>query len=100
MAHSQTDFSICCSPDSPTSGYRLPGKIIGTQVSLLLDTEAAVTLLREDVWTRIMAKSPIHLKQWPRLNLVSAGGISLNIRGGANVELELEGETFTTDFSH
>ena len=39
-----------------------------------------------------MDNSPIHLKQWSRLNLVSTGGTSLNIRGSANVELELEGE--------
>ena len=56
-----------------------------------------MTLLREDLWTRIMANNPIHLKQWSRLNLVSAGGTSLNIRGSANVELELKGETFTTE---
>ena len=54
-AHLQTNFSLCCSPASPTGGYRLSGKINGTQVSLLLDTRTAVTLLREDVWTRIMA---------------------------------------------
>ena len=44
-----------------------------------------------------MDNSPILLKQWSRLNLVSTRGTSLNIRGSANVELELEGERFTTE---
>ena len=96
-AHSQTDFSLYCSPASPTSVYRLPEKVSGTQVSLLLDMGAAVTLLHEDVWIHIMANSLIHLKQWSRLNLVGTRWTSHNIRSSANVQLKLEGERFTSE---
>ena len=61
-----------------TGGYRLPGWINGTKLSLLLDTGAAVTLLREDVW-RQLAPQPPGLEPWPGATLVSAGGMPLNV---------------------
>ena len=61
-----------------TGGYRLPGWINGTKLSLLLDTGAAVTLLREDVW-RQLAPQPPGLEPWPGATLVSAGGMPLGV---------------------
>ncbi len=72
------------------------GAVNGVRMSLLLDTGAAVTLLREDTWARVVAKSPQELRPWSALKLVSAGGTPLTIHGSARVELELEGEKFTT----
>ena len=66
----------------------------GAQASFLLDT---AMLLREDVWTRVTARSPQELKPWPVLKLVSVGGTPLNIHGSACVKLELEGEKFSTE---
>lgn len=63
---------------SPISGgYRLPGQIGGVPITLLLDTGAAVTLLRQDVWAKIAAQ-PFVLKPWSGATLVSAGGAPLN----------------------
>ena len=59
-----------------TGGYRLPGSINGTSITLLLDTGAAVTLLRQDVWMRIAAL-PSDLEPWSGATLVSAGGTPL-----------------------
>ena len=78
-------------------GYRIPGSINGTEVTLLLDTGAAVTLLRHDVWTSITAKLP-DLKAWSGATLVSAGGNPLTIHGCMCMALELGGKTFQTDF--
>ena len=56
-----------------------------------------MTLLREDTWARITAESPQELRPWSTLKLVSAGGTPLTIHGSARVELDLEGEKFTTE---
>ena len=50
-----------------TGGYRLSGAVNGAQMSLLLDTGPAVTLLREDTWARAAAKHPQELQ--PRMTL-------------------------------
>ena len=73
------------------------GAVNDVQLSLLLDTRAAVTLLREDVWARIAAKKSQELKPRSTLKLVSAGGVPLTIHGCARVELELEEEKFATE---
>ena len=73
------------------------GAVNGAQVSFLLDTGAAVTLLRDDTWTRANAKVPQELKPWSTLELVGAGGTPLTVHGSACVELELEGEVFLSD---
>ena len=36
---------------TPTGGYRVDGKINQIPISFLLDTGAAVTLIRKDVWS-------------------------------------------------
>ena len=64
---------------------------------MLLDTGAAVTLLRKDVWARVVAESPQELESWSTLKLVSAGGTPLTIHGSAQVKLELEGKEFLTE---
>ena len=73
------------------------GAVNDVQLSLLLDTGAAVTLLREDTWACIATKKPKELKLWSTLKLVSAGGAPLTIHGSARVELELEEEKFATE---
>ena len=95
-AHS-SDVCVCVSPVFLTGGYRLWGANNGVRMSWLLDTGAAVTLLREDTWARISAESPQELRPWSTLKLVSAGGTPLTIHGSARVELGLEGEKFTTE---
>jgi predicted aspartyl protease len=71
------------------------GVIGGVEVSLLLDTGAAVTLLREDTWSQIALKNPQTLEPWVSVALVSAGGTPLTIHGCTNVELEMGNEKFT-----
>ena len=95
-AHSP-NVCVCVSPVAPKGGYRLLGAVNAVQLSLLLDTRAAVTLLREDVWARIAAKKSQELKPRSTLKLVSAGGVPLTIHGCARVELELEEEKFATE---
>ena len=75
-AHS-SNLHVCVSLVTPTGGYCLSGVVTGVETSLLLDTGAAVTLLRDDTWARITAKKPQEIRPWSMLKLVSAGGIPL-----------------------
>ena len=95
-AHS-SNLHVCVSPVTPTGGYCLSGVVNGVETSLLLDTGAAFTLLRDDTCARITAKKPQELRPWSVLKLVSAGGVPLSIHGSAHVELQLEGKKFMTN---
>lgn len=88
---------VYASPVTPTSGYRLSGSVGSVDMSLLLDTGAAVTLLREDTWLQVAADNPQALRPWSAGKLVSAGGTPLTIHGCANIELKLGTEKFSTD---
>ena len=79
-----------------TGGYRLPGSINGVNLDLLLDTGAAVTLLREDVWKQIVPR-PSDLKPWPGAALVSAGGMPLTVHGCVCVNLVLGDREYQTN---
>ena len=48
---------VCVSPVNPTGGYHLLGTVNRVQMSMLLDTGAAVTLLRQDTWLHVAAKN-------------------------------------------
>ena len=78
-----------------TGGYRLLGSLNGTPVTLLIDTGAAVTLLRQDVWSQI-ATCTSELKPWPGPPLVSAGGTPLTIHGCTCMTLQLGGRDIQT----
>ena len=81
------------SPISPTGGYRLRRSINGVSLSLLLDTGAAVTLLRKDTWERVTNGTSNHRKLTPctALELVSADGTPLQTHGSTLLTLELAG---------
>ena len=58
-----------------TGGYRLQGTVNNVDITLLLDTGAAVTLLRQEVWSR--NTTPGELRPWTGAALVSAEGTPL-----------------------
>ena len=80
-----------------TGGYRLPGTLNGVEVTLLLDTGAAVTLVRQDVWSQLVT-GPSTLKPWSGATLVSAGGTPLSVHGCARLGLGLGGRKFQVEF--
>lgn len=79
-----------------TGGYRLQGTVNGVGVTLLVDTGAAVTLLRKDVWSQTTTTAK--LEPWPGPSLVSAGGTPLTVHGCTHLDLSLGGNTFSTNF--
>ena len=87
------------SPISPTDSYRLQVVLGGIKISLLLDTGAAVTLIRKDTWDQITSSShsPPLLMPCPALELVNADGSPLETHGKASLLLELEGNSLPID---
>ena len=80
-------------------GYRVRGKINGAMTSLLVDTGAAVTLLRKDAWDRVVqaTKDPPVLSPCYSLDLVGADGSPPRTYGSASVNLELNGNSLPAD---
>ena len=75
----------------------MEGSVNGVPTSFLLDTGAAVTLLRRDTWANVTASHPQELTSWPSLRLVGADGSPLTVHGRARVNLEVDGETMAID---
>ena len=88
---------VYASPVMPMSGYRLLGSVDGVNISLLLDTGAAVTLLRADMWSQVATKTQQGLQPWSMARLVSAGGTPLTVHGCARVDLMFGPEKFVTE---
>ena len=64
--------------------YRLRGVILSVPVDFLLDTGAAVSLIREDVWSRISKLQDAHvsqLQEWMGKRLVGVNGSALSVKG-------------------
>ena len=83
-------------PTPPTGGYRLNVTINSKVVPFLLDTGAAVTLLRENIWRELNVDKQ-KLEPAPNLQLVGVDGSPLQARGRTQAELNLGGEAFRAD---
>ena len=78
-------------------GYRVEGEVHGVRVKFLVDSGAAVTLMRNDAWERINKKHPLTLKAYKTSGLVGVEGSSLTIHGCATVNLHLGNRVIETD---
>ena len=66
------------------SSYHISGVIYTVPVTFVLDTGAAVSLIREDVWTRITKTAGVslpELREWRGKRLVGVNGSPLSVRG-------------------
>ena len=80
---------------NPSGGYLLRGAVNGTATAFLVDTGAAVTLVRYDVWQQTATASK-ELEPWKGSLLLGVDGLPLHICGQTTAELEFEGKQFTT----
>ena len=101
VGHGQADEggkNMACNPsiiatshNSPTGGYRIEAIVNGIDTSLLLDTGAAVSLIREDTWLRGKENKSGELQPWTQHNMVSVDGSPLHIHGYTIATVELGG---------
>ena len=66
-------------------------------MSFLVDTGAAVTLLRKDTWDDLHNESTTGLQPWTGNPLVSVDGTSLRVHGQSRINLSLGGHQYPTD---
>ena len=71
--------------------------INGVWAPFLLDTGAAVTLLRKDTWDHVNLDNWQSLWSYSAVQLVGVDGSPLTIHGSATVDLHLDGHSITTD---
>lgn len=91
--------AICILPVCPTSAYRVTVNIGSSMTScfqvsssLLIDTGAAVSLLRRDVFDKLEPKPTVQLWSGPQLSGVE--GTHLQVYGCCLVSLNFSGEVF------
>ena len=78
---------IASSLQSPTPAYYVPARINNVSVSCLVDTGAAVTLIREEVWNKIACGDT--LESWTGQTLIGVEGAPLRVLGTKEVNLVL-----------
>ena len=73
--------------------YTVSGHTNGIPTTFILDTGAAITLLRKDLWDKL-PPSKKQLEPWEGRPLVGVAGTSLDVCGSAVVEIIIAGESF------
>ena len=64
---------------------------------MLVDTGAAVTLLRMDMWEQVVAWDSTPLEPCPTLKIIGAGGEPLTVHGRAHLTFELGPVSFPVE---
>ena len=90
--HKNDSVSAICA-----GGYRVKGKVNGVTVNFLVDSGAAITLMRSDVWQSINNNHPQKLSAHNTAGLVGVEGSSLTIHGCTTVNLQLGNREIETD---
>ena len=84
-------------PIVSVGGHYLSARINNADFSLLLDTGAVVTLLRQDTWLRATSSTSQTLRPWAFVNFISAGGTALTIHGCVTADLELDNKVYSSE---
>ena len=87
--------NISILPVNPVPAYNVKGYVNNLSIQIVLDTGAAVTLLKKDIWDKLHFTSA-DLEQWTRQPLVGVEGTPLNVHGTMELELKMGEEIFQT----
>ena len=92
LAHSVAKFIPLFTANQALS-YHVRGHVNCKDVTFLLDTGAALTLLQSRVWER----TGVELKHYTGPDLVGADGSPIPVRGSASVTIKLRSGNFDAD---
>ena len=78
------------------ANYRVHGRIHSIITEFTIDTGAAVSLVRQDVWSRAAIDGGLQLVPWSRQTLVGVNGSPLQMHGQGLLQFMLLDKTFET----
>ena len=79
---------------NPAHAYHVIGEISNRgNVKFMIDTGAAVSLIREDIWEKVAGSNRPTLTAWTRCQLVGAEGSPIEIKGIATLKFMIAGRT-------
>ena len=88
-----SDLNTLINVNAAMSFFSIQGKLFNKQISFLVDTGSAVSLLHSTIWKQ--SKPPgISLSPWSENFLVGVNGTSLHICGTANITITILNQTF------
>ena len=79
---------------SSCANYRVHGRINSIVTEFTIDTGAAVSLVRQDVWYRAAKDGGLQLVQWSGQTLVGVNGSPLQTHGQGLLQFTLQDKTF------
>ena len=71
-----------------TSAYHIEGEVLGSTTLFMIDTGAAISLLRKDIWDKTSSDS-IRMQPWPGQSLVAVDGSPLTVHGRVMLPVRL-----------
>ena len=89
--------SILLREIDPANAYHVTGIVSNVPVRFMVDTGAAVSLIREDVWTQLTSMGDIKLETWNK-KLVGVEGSPLSVLGATTLDVTLAGTVVSGDF--
>ena len=90
----QKPIDLTISAVTQTGGFHLEGLMSGQAISFLVDTEAAVTLIRKDTWDQVTQGQKVDLEPYGEQKLVSVDGTPLQVYRHASMDLLLNGNKY------
>ena len=90
------NFPIRISPVNPAPSYDILGEVNSQSIKFIVDTGAAVTLLRGDLWDKATTAGT-DLEPWTGPPLVGVEGTELHVRGCAQMPVSIAGRSFTPE---
>ena len=89
--------SILLREIDPANAYHVTGIVSNVPVRFMVDTGAAVSLIREDMWAQLTPMGDIKLETWNK-NLVRVEGSPLSVLRATTLDVTLAGTVVSGDF--
>ena len=83
--------------DNPTASYFVTVCVNDMPLQLMVDSGAAVSLLRKDQWVRLVGPTA-KMEQWNGGKLVGVNGSPVEVEGVVTMEIVIGGHNFCADF--
>lgn len=83
---------------NPTLSHYVTAIVHKLPIQLMLDTGAAVSLVRRDVWDRLGGAGTFGLAPWTGRHLVGVEGSTVPVHGATTLEIQLADKVVRVDF--